>query len=57
VILADEPIKDRCSSNLIVGKVDHRWGLGFGLGWCELAKGPVWPRGIEMVQVAGEDPA
>ena len=32
-------------------------GLGIGLGRCELAQRPVWPRGIEMVQVDREDPA
>jgi hypothetical protein len=43
--------------NLVTGQVDHAWGLGFGLGWCELHQRSVWPRCVEMVQVVGEDPA
>jgi hypothetical protein len=40
----------------MVGQVDHWWGLGFGLGWCELPECPVWPCGVEVLQVAGQDP-
>jgi hypothetical protein len=30
-------------ANLMVGEVDHWCGLGFGLSWCELPEGAVWP--------------
>jgi hypothetical protein len=45
------------ATNLIVGEVDHSWGLGFVLGRCELRKRPVWPHVVEMVQVDRDDPA
>jgi hypothetical protein len=35
----------------MVGEVDHLWGLGFGLGRCELRERSVWPRGSEMVKI------
>jgi hypothetical protein len=37
--------------NLVIDEVDHVWGLGLGLGRCELRERSVWPRGVEMVQV------
>jgi hypothetical protein len=43
--------------NLVIGQVDHVWGLGLGLGRCELRQRSVWSRRVEMVQVVGEDPA
>lgn len=42
--------------NLVVGEVDCFWGLGFGLGRCELRRRPVWSRVIEMLRVDGEGP-
>ena len=57
LILAGEPVEDRSAANLIVGQVDHWWWLGLGLGRCELPEPPVWPRGVEMVQIDREDPA
>jgi hypothetical protein len=56
-VLGGEPVEDRSAAHVVVGEVDHWWGLGFGLGRCELPECPVWPRGIEMVQVGREDPA
>jgi hypothetical protein len=43
--------------NLVIGQVDPVWGLGLGLGRCELRQRSVWPCCVEMVQVVGEDPA
>jgi hypothetical protein len=40
-----------------MGKVDHWWRLGFGLGRSELRQHSVWPPGIDVVQVDREDPA
>ena len=42
------------AANLVVGEVDHWWGLGIGLSRCELTERSVWPRGIDMVQVDRE---
>ena len=39
----------------MVSEVGHWWGLGLGLGRGELRQRPVWPCGIEMVQVDRED--
>jgi hypothetical protein len=55
VVLAGESAEDRSAAHLVVGKVDHWWGLGLGLGRGELRQRPVWPCGIEMVQVDRED--
>jgi hypothetical protein len=57
VILAGEPAEDRSAAYLVVGEVDHGWGMGFGLDRCELPEGAVWSRGVEVVQVGGEGPA
>ena len=57
LILASEPVEDRSVANFVVIEVDHTRGMGLGLGWCKLPKRPVWPRGVEMVQVDREDPA
>jgi hypothetical protein len=56
LVLASEPVEDRSAAHVVVGEVDHWWGLSFGLGRCELPECPVWPRGIEVVQVGREDP-
>jgi hypothetical protein len=56
-ILAGEPVEDRSAADLVVGEVDQVWGMGLGLGRCELSERPVWPCGVEVVQVCGEDPA
>jgi hypothetical protein len=57
LVIAGESVKDRSAPNLVAGQVDPVWGLGFGLGRCELRQCSVWPRCVEMVQVVGEDPA
>jgi hypothetical protein len=57
LILAGEPVEYRSAANLAVGQVDHWWWLGSGLDRCELPERPVWPRGVEMVQIDREDPA
>ncbi len=55
LILAGEPVEDRSAVNPVVDEVDHVWGLGLGLGRCELRERSVWPRLVEMVQVPGEN--
>jgi hypothetical protein len=55
VVLADESVEDRSTGNLVAVQFDHGWGLGFGLGRCELRQRSVWPRCIKMVQVRGDD--
>ena len=40
---------------MVVGEVDHGWGMGFGLGWCELSECLVWACGGDVVQVCGEE--
>lgn len=57
MVLAGKSVEDRSAANLVTGQVDHVWGLGLGLGRCELRQRLVWPRCVEMVQVVGEDPA
>jgi hypothetical protein len=57
VVLAGKSVKDRSAVNLVIGQVDPVWGLGIGLGRCELRQRSVWPCCVEMVQVVGEDPA
>ena len=48
LVLAGEPVENRSATNLVVGEVDRFWGLGFGLGRCELPQRLVWPRESEM---------
>lgn len=57
LILAGEPVEDRSAANFVVDEVDHTRRMGLGLDWCKLPKRPVWPRGVEMVQVGREDSA
>jgi hypothetical protein len=57
LVLAGESVEDRSAAHLVIGEVDHWWGLGFGLSRSELPPCAVWPRGIDMVQVNREDPA
>ncbi len=57
VVLAGESVEDRSAPNLVAGQVDPVWGLGLGLGRCELRQCAVWPCCVEMVQIVGEDPA
>jgi hypothetical protein len=49
LILADEPAEDGSAAGLMVGQVDHWWGLELGLGCCELSECPVWPCGAEVL--------
>lgn len=55
LVLAGEPAEDRFAAYLVVGEVDHAWGLSFGLERCELSECAVWSCGVEVVQVGGED--
>jgi hypothetical protein len=57
LILAGKSVEDGSAANLVVGEVDHWWGLGLGLGRGELAECAVWSHGVEMVEVDREDPA
>jgi hypothetical protein len=57
LIPTGEPVEDRSAVDLMVGQVDRWWGLVFGLGWCELPECPVWPCGVEVLQIDGQDPA
>jgi hypothetical protein len=56
LVLAGKSVEDWSAVNLVTGQVDPVWGLGLGLGRCELRQCPVWPRCVEMVQVDREDP-
>jgi hypothetical protein len=56
VVLVGESAEDRSAAHLVIGEVDHWWGLNFGLGRCELSAGSVGPRVIEVVQIDREDP-
>jgi hypothetical protein len=56
VVLVGESAEDRSAAHLVIGEVDHWWGLGFGLGRCELSEGSVGPRVSEVVQIDREDP-
>jgi len=49
LVLAGEPVEDRSAAHGVVGEVDRWWGLGFGLGRCELSECSVWSRGSEVV--------
>ncbi len=42
--------------NLVVGEIDHLWGLGFGLEGSELRQRLVRLRGTEMAKVDRENP-
>ena len=53
--LAGEPAEDRSAANLVVDQVDHLWGLGFGLGRCELSKCPVGSADVEVLEADGQD--
>jgi hypothetical protein len=56
VVLVGESAENRSAAHLVIGEVNHWWGLGFALGRCELSEGSVWPRVIEVVQIDREDP-
>jgi hypothetical protein len=49
LVLAGEPAKDRSAADLVVGEIDHAWGMGLGLGRRELPEHLVWPCGVEVV--------
>ena len=57
MILVGESAEDWSAVNLVVGEVDHGWGLGFGLDRGELPECAVWARGVEMMEVDRQDPA
>ena len=51
LVLAGKSVEDRSAANLVPGQVDHVWGLGLGLGRCELRQCSVRPRGIEVMGI------
>jgi hypothetical protein len=57
LVLAGEPAEDWLAADLVVDEVDHLWGMGLGLDRRELPEVAVWPCGVEMVQLGGEDSA
>jgi hypothetical protein len=56
LVLVGESAEDRSAAHLVIGEVDHWWGLGFGLGRCELSEGSVGPCVSDVVQIDREDP-
>lgn len=38
-------------ANLVAGQIDHWWRVSLGLSRCELCQCPVWPHGIDTVQI------
>ena len=51
-----ESAEDLFSAGPVLGEVDLRW-RGVSLSWCELAKGPVRPRGVVVPHVLDQHPA
>jgi hypothetical protein len=41
-VLIGESVEDRSAENLVTDQVDHVWGLGLGLGRCELRQRSAW---------------
>src|ERR1035441_10742850 len=53
-VLAGEAAEDLFSADLVPGQVDLRWRGVRLRGW-ELVKGAVWPGGVVVLQVLGQD--
>src|SRR5258706_12073311 len=54
LVFAGESAEDLFSSDAVLGEVDLRWP-GVSLVRCELAEGAVWPGGVVVQQVFGQD--